>query len=196
VFLCSLSFSSFRVVFVWTLQLRQSPSLSKLPRVLILHLKRFQPNWRTGTYEKRQGVVKFDPTIDLSDFCAGDVAEPLPPPPRDEDDGGAATQNLQSRFDAASPARNDRKRKKADSDSDDSSRASSPSSARSAKAPRTASKAFIEFKEKHAKKLRAFKEQHTKTCGKTDHDYCKRFVRGTAAATGSQPACCMRIGSN
>lgn len=146
--------------------------------MLILHLKRFQPNWRTGTYEKRQGVVKFDPTIDLSDFCAGDVAEPLPPPPKDEDDGGAATQNLQSRFDAASPARNDRKRKKADSDSDDSSRASSPSSARSAKTPRTASKAFIEFKAQHAKKLRAFKEQHTKTCGKTDHDYCQRFVGG------------------
>jgi ubiquitin C-terminal hydrolase len=50
-------------------EVRITARIRKLPRVLILHLKRFQPDWQRGTYTKRSDRVFVDQTVDLSFAC-------------------------------------------------------------------------------------------------------------------------------
>src|SRR4051794_33476852 len=57
-------------------QLRQQSALSILPRVLVLHLKRFQFNEKTFTFRKRKDIVKFDQIIDMSEYVTDDVELP------------------------------------------------------------------------------------------------------------------------
>ena len=58
-------------------------AISRLPRVLILHIKRFTPDQRSGTYEKRQDPVLVQRTIDLSFACKDDVELPEQDPQLD-----------------------------------------------------------------------------------------------------------------
>jgi len=51
-----------------------------LPRVLILHLKRFLPNFERRTYEKRVDRIEISGRLQLDSYCTKDTR--LPPPPR------------------------------------------------------------------------------------------------------------------
>lgn len=59
-------------------KLKQSYAFRQLPRVLILHLKRFTPNLVKGSYEKRTDRVKVDEQIDLGFACTTHTRKPLP----------------------------------------------------------------------------------------------------------------------
>jgi uncharacterized UBP type Zn finger protein len=51
-----------------------------LPRVLILHLKRFLPDFERRTYEKRVDRIEISGGLQLDSFCTKETR--LPPPPR------------------------------------------------------------------------------------------------------------------
>ena len=57
---------------------KKSYAFKQLPRVLILHLKRFLPNYRLGTYEKRTDRVRVDEAIDLGFACTTQTRKPMP----------------------------------------------------------------------------------------------------------------------
>lgn len=57
---------------------KKSYAFKQLPRVLILHLKRFQPNYARGTYEKRTERVRVDEAIDLGFACTTQTRKPMP----------------------------------------------------------------------------------------------------------------------
>jgi hypothetical protein len=167
--------------------LEQRPSLSKLPRVLILHLKRFQPNWARGTYEKRTAPVSFDPVIDMSDF----VDDEVEPPPSAE--VGAATDRATPAAAAAADAsgpRVDRKRKEPSS-APVSGNGAAGGSAASPRSPLPPSKlakvtpstpttpqqaALIALNKEFAEKRQKLLVQHKAACYEMEHDGCIEFV--------------------
>ena len=55
---------------------RVTSRIARLPRVLCLHIKRFTPNWRLGTYEKRKDVVEVQQELDIAFACKSDVERP------------------------------------------------------------------------------------------------------------------------
>ena len=55
---------------------RVTSHIAQLPRVLCLHIKRFTPNWRLGTYEKRKDVVEVQQELDIAFACKLDVQRP------------------------------------------------------------------------------------------------------------------------
>jgi hypothetical protein len=61
--------------------LKKSYAFKQLPRVLILHLKRFLPSLVRGryVYEKRTDRVRVDEQIDLGFACTARTRKPLPP---------------------------------------------------------------------------------------------------------------------
>jgi hypothetical protein len=166
--------------------LEQRPSLSKLPRVLILHLKRFQPNWARGTYEKRTAPVSFDPVIDMSDF----VDDEVEPPPSTE--VGAATDRATpaaAAADASGP-RVDRKRKEPSSApvSGNGAAVGPAASPRSPLPPSKVAKvtpstpttpqqaALIALNKEFAEKRQKLLVQHKAACYEMEHDGCIEFV--------------------
>lgn len=50
--------------------------MKALPRVLVLHLKRFLPNLAKGTYEKIRDRVRFPAHLDLSGVCTPQTLNP------------------------------------------------------------------------------------------------------------------------
>lgn len=70
-------------------KLKQSYAFRQLPRVLILHLKRFTPNLVKGSYEKRTDRVKVDEQIDLGFACTTHTRKPLPLDNSGPDDASA-----------------------------------------------------------------------------------------------------------
>ena len=134
-------------VCVLVCQLTQHSFLSKLPRVLILHLKRFQPNYKTGTYEKRQDLVKFDQTIDVSKYVTDDVQTPqLSKAEEDALTAAAAKAAAAANGATASPARPSKRKSPA---TDSSPRTPSPS-ARNAKAAKLDDEAKDSMEEEDA----------------------------------------------
>ena len=57
-------------------EVRVSSTVSRLPRVLILHLKRFLPTWSRGAYEKRSDRVKVEREVDLTFACTQRTKRP------------------------------------------------------------------------------------------------------------------------
>jgi len=57
-----------------------SHAIKALPRVLVVHLKRFRADMETRTYEKLCFPVDINQVIDLGEFCAVDTAPPTPSP--------------------------------------------------------------------------------------------------------------------
>ena len=55
---------------------RVTSRIARLPRVLCLHIKRFTPNWRLGTYEKRTDEVEVPQELDITFACKSDVQRP------------------------------------------------------------------------------------------------------------------------
>ena len=47
----------------------KTSSIHALPRVLVLHFKRFEANMKTGKYVKRHDAIDVTETLDLKDFC-------------------------------------------------------------------------------------------------------------------------------
>jgi len=60
-----------------------SSRIKQLPKVLVLHIKRFYPNHQKQTYEKRRDPVKINRKCDLMKFCSGETR--LPPEDPDWD---------------------------------------------------------------------------------------------------------------
>ena len=65
---------------------RVTSRIARLPRVLCLHIKRFTPNWRLGTYEKRKDVVEVQQKLDIAFACKSDVQRPHTQPKQQQPD--------------------------------------------------------------------------------------------------------------
>lgn len=54
--------------------------IKSLPRVLVVHVKRFRANVDLRTYEKLQAPIDANPTLDLGEYCSKDTSPPTPSP--------------------------------------------------------------------------------------------------------------------
>lgn len=57
-------------------QVQITPEIKRLPRILILHLKRFLPDWQNNTYEKHLDRVCAEELIDLGFACGSNTVKP------------------------------------------------------------------------------------------------------------------------
>lgn len=54
--------------------------IKSVPRVLVIHMKRFKANVEKMTYDKLSLPFQINNEIDLSEFCSIDATPPLPSP--------------------------------------------------------------------------------------------------------------------
>lgn len=173
-------------------ELHQSPRIRQLPRILVLHLKRFQYNELRGTFEKRKEIVRFSNVIDLSPYVTPDVGVPDTPGDQEEQQNGkSANANLLSRFNASSPGavssppRSDRKRKEADSPAVE--RASNKSAKRE---PDDIAACEATEERRYQQQVKEIKQQHEGKCDEIiDHDNCLESATQTYSCAPCLSCC-------